>query len=84
MYDVIITNFVNGDMVGHTGIWPAILKAVKAVDDNVKKVVDKTLEKDGVLLILSDHGNCENKTEKWRTSTPQMRCRSSLSAKIHR
>lgn len=68
LYDVIITNFVNGDMVGHTGIWPAILKAVKAVDDNVKKVVDKTLEKDGVLLILSDHGNCENKTEKWRTS----------------
>ncbi len=68
VYDIIITNFVNGDMVGHTGIWQAILKAVKAVDDNVKKVVDKTLEKDGVVLILSDHGNCENKTGKWSTS----------------
>lgn len=68
VYDVIFANFANPDMVGHTGVWEAILKAVKAVDDNVKKVVEKTLEKDGVLLILADHGNCENVTEKWRTS----------------
>ena len=68
VYDVIVTNFVNGDMVGHTGVWPAILKAVEAVDENVKKVVEKTLEKDGILLISADHGNCENKTEKWNTS----------------
>lgn len=67
-YDVIISNFVNGDMVGHTGVWHAILKAVKAVDDNVRKVTNKVLEKDGILLILADHGNCEDKTAKTRTS----------------
>jgi 2,3-bisphosphoglycerate-independent phosphoglycerate mutase len=67
-YDVVVANFVNADMVGHTGVWEAILKAVKAVDDNVEKVVNKTLEKDGVLLILADHGNCENRTGKWKTS----------------
>jgi 2,3-bisphosphoglycerate-independent phosphoglycerate mutase len=58
-YDVIITNFVNGDMVGHTGKWDAVLKAVNAVDSNVKKVVTKVLEKQGTVLIFADHGNCE-------------------------
>ncbi len=67
-YDVIITNFVNADMVGHTGIWDSILKAVKAVDDNVKKVVEETLRADGVVLILADHGCIEDKTEGLRTS----------------
>ncbi len=67
-YDVIIANFVNADMVGHTGVWEAILKAVKSVDDNIKKVVDKTLEKNGVVLILADHGCCEEKTEELKTS----------------
>jgi 2,3-bisphosphoglycerate-independent phosphoglycerate mutase len=68
VYDVIITNFVNADMVGHTGVWDAILKAVKAVDDNVKKVVDETLRQEGVALILADHGCIEDKTENMRTS----------------
>ncbi len=67
-YDVIITNFVNADMVGHTGVWEAILKAVKAVDDNIKKVVTATLESDGIVLITADHGCCEEKTEALRTS----------------
>lgn len=67
-YDVIVSNFVNADMVGHTGVWEAILKAVKAVDDNVRKVVEKTLEKDGVVLILADHGCCEEKTAEFKTS----------------
>ena len=67
-YDVIIANFVNADMVGHTGVWPAILKAVKAVDDNVRKVVEKTLEVDGVVLILADHGCCEDKSPDHQTS----------------
>ena len=47
-YDCIITNFVNGDMVGHTGSWDAVLKAVEAVDKNVEKVVKKVLEKQGI------------------------------------
>jgi 2,3-bisphosphoglycerate-independent phosphoglycerate mutase len=67
-YDVIITNFVNADMVGHTGVWDAILKAVKAVDDNVGKVVNETLKRDGIALVLADHGCIEDKTEGLRTS----------------
>ena len=67
-YDVIITNFVNADMVGHTGVWDAILKAVKAVDDNVKKVVAETLSVGGIAMVLADHGCIEDKTESVRTS----------------
>lgn len=67
-YNLIITNFVNGDMVGHTGDWKAIVSAVKAVDKNVKKVVEKVLEKDGTAIVFADHGNCEDMTAKWRTS----------------
>lgn len=68
IYDVIVTNFVNGDMVGHTGIWDAILKAVHAVDRNVEKVVEKTLQKGGIVLVFADHGNCEDVTKGWATS----------------
>ncbi len=67
-YDIIITNFVNADMVGHTGVWDAILKAVKAVDDNVKKVVTETLNAGGIAMVLADHGCIEDKTESLRTS----------------
>jgi 2,3-bisphosphoglycerate-independent phosphoglycerate mutase len=67
-YSLIVTNFVNGDMVGHTGNWDAILKAIKAVDENVKKVVEKTLEKGGVVLVFADHGNCEDVSSEWSTS----------------
>lgn len=67
-YDVIIMNFPNGDMVGHTGSWKAVLKAVNAVDECVEKITKKVLEMNGVLLITADHGNCEDMTEKWRTS----------------
>ena len=67
-YDVIITNFVNADMVGHTGVWDAILKAVKAVDDNVNKVVTETLNAGGIVMVLADHGCIEDKTESVRTS----------------
>lgn len=61
-FDVIVTNFVNGDMVGHTGNWEAVLKATRAVDEAVKKIVTKTLEKNGSILIFADHGNCEDMT----------------------
>lgn len=67
-YDVIITNFVNADMVGHTGVWGAILKAVKAVDDNVNKVVTETLNAGGIAMVLADHGCIEDKTAAVRTS----------------
>lgn len=67
-YDFIVTNLVNGDMVGHTGIIPAIHKAVKAVDDCVGKIVKAGLQNDYTLIVFADHGNAEDQTPKWRTS----------------
>ena len=58
-HDTIILNFANGDMVGHTGIIPAAIKAVETVDECVGKVVDAILDKGGVALITADHGNAE-------------------------
>ena len=58
-YDMIILNFANCDMVGHTGIIPAAVKAVETVDACVGKVVDKILSKGGVTLITADHGNAD-------------------------
>jgi len=67
-HDVIITNIVNGDMVGHTGIWDACLKAVGTVDKSVEKIIKATLKQKGTALILADHGNIEDLTKRWRTS----------------
>lgn len=58
-YDVIIINFANPDMVGHTGIEAAAVKAVEAVDECVGKAVAAIKEVDGVMFICADHGNCE-------------------------
>lgn len=58
-YDVIIINFANPDMVGHTGIESAAIKAVEAVDECVGKAVEAVKETDGVLFICADHGNAE-------------------------
>ncbi|MCD8379398.1 MAG: 2,3-bisphosphoglycerate-independent phosphoglycerate mutase [Lachnospiraceae bacterium] len=58
-YDVIIINFANPDMVGHTGVIEAAVKAVEAVDTCVGKAVDALLSVDGTMLICADHGNCE-------------------------
>lgn len=58
-YDVIILNFANCDMVGHTGIFDAAKAAVEAVDTCVGKVVDDILAHNGVALITADHGNAE-------------------------
>lgn len=58
--DFICLNFANGDMVGHTGIYDAILKAVKAVDENVKKVVETAKENAYTVMIIADHGNADN------------------------
>ena len=57
--DVIILNFANPDMVGHTGVLEAAIKAVETVDECIGKVVDEVLRQDGVILITADHGNCE-------------------------
>ncbi len=58
-FDVIIVNYANGDMVGHTGIMDAAVKAVEAVDSCVGRVVDAVKAKGGLLFITADHGNAE-------------------------
>lgn len=58
-YDVIIVNFANPDMVGHTGIMEAAIKAIEAVDECVGRAVDALLEVDGQMFICADHGNAE-------------------------
>ena len=62
-YDVIILNFANCDMVGHTGFFDAAVKAVETVDACVKQVVDATRQMGGVCLITADHGNAERMTD---------------------
>jgi 2,3-bisphosphoglycerate-independent phosphoglycerate mutase len=58
-YDVIILNFANLDMVGHTGIMDAAIKAAETVDSCVKEVIEKLLSMGGYALITADHGNAE-------------------------
>lgn len=58
-YDMIILNYANCDMVGHTGVFEAAVKAVEAVDECVGKVVTTIREMDGVALITADHGNAD-------------------------
>ncbi len=58
-YDLVILNFANPDMVGHTGVVEAAIKAVETIDADVKVIVEETLRLGGKLLITADHGNCE-------------------------
>ena len=58
-YDLVILNFANPDMVGHTGVVSAAIKAVETIDAAVKAVVEETMRLGGKLLITADHGNCE-------------------------
>lgn len=62
-YDVVILNYANCDMVGHTGIFDAAVKAVEAVDTCVGKLVDAVMQMDGVILITADHGNADKMYE---------------------
>lgn len=62
-YDVIIVNFANCDMVGHTGIFDAAVKAVEAVDTCVGRVSDAVADMGGVILITADHGNADKMCE---------------------
>lgn len=58
-YDMVILNFANCDMVGHTGIMEAAIKAVETVDECIGKVADKVISMDGAIFITADHGNAE-------------------------
>ena len=62
-YDVIILNFANCDMVGHTGVFDAAVKAVETVDECVGRVVDATLKMGGIAMVTADHGNAEQMEE---------------------
>ncbi len=62
-YDVVILNYANCDMVGHTGIFDAAVKAVEAVDECVGKLVDAVEKMGGVILITADHGNADKMYE---------------------
>ncbi len=68
-YDVIIINFANPDMVGHTGVEAAAIKAVEAVDECVGKAVEAIKEVDGVMFICADHGNAEQLVD-YETGAP--------------
>ena len=58
-YDLVIINFANPDMVGHTGVVEAAKKAVTRIDAAVRTITEETLKLGGKLLITADHGNCE-------------------------
>lgn len=58
-YDAVILNFANPDMVGHSGMLEPTIKAVEATDDNLGRVVDAILAKDGYAVIFADHGNAD-------------------------
>ena len=58
-YDVVIINFANCDMVGHTGVFDAAVRAVETVDTCVGRVVDATLKMGGIAMVTADHGNAE-------------------------
>ncbi len=68
-YDMIILNYANPDMVGHTGVIPAAVKAIETVDECLGKVADKILEKGGSLFITADHGNAETMID-FKTGNP--------------
>ena len=59
IYDCIILNFANPDMVGHTGVIPAAIKAVETVDNCIGKILKEIKKLGGALLITADHGNCD-------------------------
>ena len=68
-YDVIIINFANPDMVGHTGVLEAAIKAIETIDGCVGRAVEAIREVDGQLFICADHGNCEQMVD-YETGEP--------------
>lgn len=70
VYDFILINYANGDLVAHTGNFDAALTAIKTVDDQIGILMKKVLEKDDILLITADHGNVERMLDP-RTGLPE-------------
>ncbi|NNL65155.1 MAG: 2,3-bisphosphoglycerate-independent phosphoglycerate mutase [Myxococcales bacterium] len=62
-YDFVLVNFANPDMVGHTGVLPAAVKAVETIDGCLEQVTAKVLALGGTVLVTADHGNCERMTD---------------------
>ena len=75
LYDVVILNFANGDMVGHTGVYEAAIKALERIDQLIGQIVDLFTSKGGTLLITADHGNSE---EMWDFKNDQPHTQHSL------
>lgn len=69
-FNLIVLNFANCDMVGHTGDYESTIKAVEVVDECVGKVVEKVLSQDGIALVTSDHGNAEEMID-YNTGLPK-------------
>lgn len=63
-YDMVILNYANGDMVGHTGKMDAAIKAVEVIDECLGKIYEKIESLGGVLIIIADHGNCDTMIDK--------------------
>ena len=59
VYDLVVLNFANPDMVGHTGVLAAAIRAVEAVDAGLGRIADAVAAQGGALLVTADHGNCE-------------------------
>ena len=59
-YDFIVVNYANGDMVGHTGVYPAIVKAVETIDVCVHDTVEAARSAGYEVIIIADHGNCDH------------------------
>jgi 2,3-bisphosphoglycerate-independent phosphoglycerate mutase len=58
-YDLIVVNYANGDMVGHTGVLPAAIKAAETIDQSLRRLEEAVTSAGGTLLVSADHGNCE-------------------------
>jgi 2,3-bisphosphoglycerate-independent phosphoglycerate mutase len=58
-FDVVISNFANPDMVGHTGVLPAAIQAVEAVDRQLARIYEAVKQRNAIWIITADHGNCE-------------------------
>ena len=58
-YDVIVVNFANCDMVGHTAVWNSVIKAVEVVDECIGRVYEANKKVGGILLVTADHGNAD-------------------------
>lgn len=63
-YDVVIVNYANGDMVGHTGVFDATVKAVETLDQCINRVYETVKKLEGTLIVTADHGNCDTMLDK--------------------